>query len=167
LEAYQVSPFDVAHTIQLTRQAFDALGQHKLIVLSPECVGVYQGSPVTNSSGQAFNYWVPILNAVIDQVDLVQPQAYNNWYGHAGGSFEYLVDVYLNWLNEESLTGHPIQGFRGVPRNKLVLGLLASREAGGAAYYAEIETLARVGAEIKNRKGQKYHMPTNRVDWVV
>lgn len=51
LEAYQVSPLDVAKVILLTRTAFDGLGSHKLIVLSPECVGVYQAAPVTNSSG--------------------------------------------------------------------------------------------------------------------
>ena len=43
LENYDAKPLDVAHTISLTRIAFDAsfLPVRKLIVLSPECVGVF------------------------------------------------------------------------------------------------------------------------------
>lgn len=98
---------------------------------------------------------MPILNQVIDQVDLVQPQAYNNWYGHPGGSVDYLVDVYLNWLNVKSLSGDPIPNFKGVPRSKLVLGLIASTSAGGAAYYAAPSTISSTGQEVKRRIGQQ------------
>ena len=81
LEDYNANPLDVAKVISLTRTAFDSSfsSVRKLIVVTPECVGVYQGTAVTNDARNAFNYWVPILNQVINQVDLVQPQAYNNW----------------------------------------------------------------------------------------
>jgi hypothetical protein len=61
----------------------------RLLIVSPECVTVYQGTtvPSPDVGGQPFNYFVPIIRLADDYIDLYQPQAYNNWYdGFAGGS---------------------------------------------------------------------------------
>jgi hypothetical protein len=65
----------------------------KLLIVSPECVTVYQGTgvPSADTGGQAFNYFVPIIQLADSSIDFYQVQAYNNWYGvHAGGSLGYL-----------------------------------------------------------------------------
>ena len=55
----------------------------------------------------------------------------------AGGSVDYLKDVYLNWRNYKGIMSwmHPIANFSGVSGNKLMMGVLASTKAGGANYY--------------------------------
>ena len=105
-------------------------------------MAVYQGSPVPDPSrgGNPFNYFVPIIKAAGNSIDYYQPQAYNNWYdGLPGGSLDYLKDVYLNWRNLQGLSpwAGPLPDFSGVPANKLLMGILASDRAGGAAYYAQ------------------------------
>jgi chitinase len=113
----------------------------KLLVVSPECVTVYEGVsvPSPDIGGQAWNYFVPIIKAADSSIDLYQVQAYNNWYGGIpGGSFNYLKEVYLNWRNLPS--GIPwssaIPDFSGVNPNKLLMGVLASTSAGISNYYA-------------------------------
>jgi hypothetical protein len=118
----------------------NALGS-KLIIVSPEDVAVYQGStvPDPDKGGNAFNYFVPIINLADSSIDYYQPQAYNNWYdGELGGSLIYLQDVYLNWrnLNGTGQWDAPLANFTGVNGDKLLIGLTASTSAGGAGYYA-------------------------------
>lgn len=137
IESYQAAPRVVANMIINLKQAMK-----KLIIVSPECVAVYQGAPVPNPDfgGQPFNYFVPIIQLADSSIDFYQPQAYNNWYdGLAGGSLDYLKDVYLNWRNLQGLSQwtNPIPNFSGVNGNKLLIGVLASSSAGGAAYYAQ------------------------------
>lgn len=70
---------------------------------------------------------------------MYQPQAYNNWYGgFAGGSVDYLKEVYLHWRNLKGNVAwsSPIPNFKGVSGQKLMIGVLASTSAGGAQYYA-------------------------------
>lgn len=53
---------------------------------------MYQATTVPSADvgGQAFNYFVPIINLADSYIDFYQPQAYNNWYGgFSGGSIEY------------------------------------------------------------------------------
>lgn len=109
-------------------------------------MAVYQGAavPSPDTGGQPFNYFVPIINLADSYIDFYQPQAYNNWYdGLAGGSLDYFKDVYLNWRNLQGLSpwGKPLPNFAGVKAEKLRIGLLASRQAGGAAYYGEPGTI--------------------------
>jgi hypothetical protein len=70
-------------------------------------------------------------------IDFYQPQAYNNWYEEPAGSLAYLQDVYLNWRNLKGLNGWstPIANFSGVAGEKLLMGVLASTNAGGSSYY--------------------------------
>lgn len=67
-------------------------------------------------------------------------QAYNNWYdGLQGGTQHYLQDVYLNWMNIKSpfcVGCSIIPDFKGVPKEKLAIGVLASVQAGNSGYYA-------------------------------
>lgn len=96
-------------------------------------------APSPDQPGQPFNYFVPIIQLADNYIDFYQPQAYNNWYdGLPGGSLDYLKDVYLNWRNFQGLSpwAGPLPNFNGVSGNKLLIGLLASSSAGGAAYYA-------------------------------
>lgn len=89
IEAYHTPPKQVAEMIiALKRQ----MGK-KILIVSPECVTVYQETSVPDPTlgGQAFNYFVPIIRMADAYIDYYQPQAYNNWYGgHAGGSLDYL-----------------------------------------------------------------------------
>jgi chitinase len=124
-----------------------ALG-NKLIIVSPEDVAVYQGSTVPNPDvgGNAFNYFVPIINLADSSIDYYQPQAYNNWYdGEIGGSLIYLQDVYENWRNLQGAGQWdvPLANFTGVDGNKLLVGLMASQSAGGAGYYATPDTISQ------------------------
>lgn len=118
-------------------------------------MAVYQGAavPSPDSGGQPFNYFVPIINLADQYIDFYQPQAYNNWYdGFPGGSLNYFKDVYLNWRNLEGLSpwgSKPLPNFSGVKPEKLRIGLLASRQAGGAAYYGEPDTINQFKAFLK------------------
>lgn len=102
---------------------------------------VYQGTPVPSgtSTGQPFNYFVPIIKLADAYIDYYQVQAYNNWYdGLQGGSTAYLIDVYLNWRNIKSpyTNTAPIANFAGVAGNKILMGVIASTNAGGSGSYA-------------------------------
>jgi len=97
----------------------DAIGPNKLIIVSPEDVAVIQSVsfvPTPDTPGQPWNYFVPIVNLADQYIDFYQPQAYNNGYdSYAGGSVNYLIDVYLNWRNLPSLaTGNTISGYNGI-----------------------------------------------------
>lgn len=104
-------------------------------------MAVYQGTtvPSPDQGGQAFNYFVPIINLADSSIDYYQPQAYNNWYdGETAGSLVYLKDVYENWLNlqGEGQWDTPLPDFNGVNGNKLLIGILGGPTAGVAGYYA-------------------------------
>jgi chitinase len=147
IESYKAAPKTVADTIIQLRAALDksypsaTIKDRKQIVVSPENVAVYQGTGVPSATvgGNAWNYFVPIINLCDDAIDYYQIQAYNNWYGATGGTFEYFKEVYMNWRNlQGSLSwAGPIKGFNGVAGNKLRMGVLASTSAGGAQYYAQ------------------------------
>ncbi len=92
---------------------------NKLLIVSPEDVTVYQATsvPSADTGGQAFNYFVPIINLADDYIDYYQPQAYNNWYGGLpGGSLAYLQEVYLHWRNLKGNVAwsSPLPNFKGV-----------------------------------------------------
>jgi len=131
-----VTPRTVANTLIELR---GAIGTDKLLIVSPECVAVYQGVAdySADTAGQAYNYFVNIIRLADHVIDLYQPQAYNNWYDVPGGSLEYLKDVYLNWRNFKGIMDwmQPIPNFSGVAGDKLMMGVLASTSAGGASYY--------------------------------
>lgn len=83
----------------------------------------------------------------MDSIDLVMVQAYNNWYDSlTPGSLNYLMDVYLNWINVVSpfCSGcGVIPNFKGVPQSKLAMGILASPSAGGSLYYVNGTTFTQ------------------------
>ena len=100
------------------KQRLNTIGR-KLLIVSPEDVTIYQGVQVPSPDypGQAWNYFVPIVQLADDYIDIYQPQAYNNGYdGFAGGSLDYFKDVYLNWRNMQGLSSwtKPIEGFSGI-----------------------------------------------------
>ncbi|MBK2046231.1 hypothetical protein IB644_06675, partial [Allofrancisella guangzhouensis] len=134
IEGYSTPPAVVADTIHKLRQA---LGSDKLIVVSPENVTVYPSPtiPVPSTGGTVWNYFVPILNEALDDINYVQPQMYNNNYISAKpATAEFIEENYLGWMNKLE---YKIPGFSGVPENKLIIGLLASPSAGISTYYAE------------------------------
>jgi len=135
IESYLATPRTVANTII---QLKDAIGD-KLLIVSPECVAVYQGVAdySADTAGQAYNYFVNIIRLADSSIDYYQPQAYNNWYDVGGGTLEYLQDVYLNWRNLPGVLSWetPLANFTGVDGDKLLMGVLASTSAGGASYY--------------------------------
>lgn len=152
IENYETAPQAVALTINQLRAA---IGASKQIIVSPEIVGVYQASPVPSATagGNAWNYFVPVLKDSLNSIDYVQPQFYNNWYGGigynpSGASADYIVNGYVNWMNQvvgmfpATWGTTTIPNFSGVPANKLVIGVLASTSAGGAAYYATPDMIA-------------------------
>ena len=145
IESYLAPPRVVANTIIELKKGLLTLGK-KLLIVSPENVAVYQGTPVPDpdhTSGP-FNYFVPIINLADSSIDYYQPQAYNNWYdGIQGGTAKYYADVYLNWRNLQGLSpwAGPLPNFKGVDGKKLLIGLLASTSAGGAAYYGTPEQI--------------------------
>jgi chitinase len=150
IEAYIATPRTVANTIIRLKSSISP----KLLIVSPECVTVYEGTPVPSPDvgGQAWNYFVPIINLADHSIDFYQPQAYNNWYGGLpGGSVAYLKEVYLNWRNLPSSIPwtNPIPNFAGVNGSKLLLGVLASSSAGGAAYFAPVTVIQEVRGWLK------------------
>lgn len=144
IEGYTTAPQAVSLTIGQLR---NALGASKQIIISPEVVGVYQAVavPSATTGGNAWNYFVPIINASINQIDYVQPQLYNNWYDTSTMSANYLMNGYLQWNNKNGLygtTAFASSVYAGVPANKLIMGVLASTSAGGAAFYPTPAMLA-------------------------
>jgi len=109
------------------------------LTIAPECVGIYTGSAYTPGTWNSWNYWVPIINTTISDIDFVMVQAYNNWYEQPAGTLSYVQDVYVNWQNKPSASFcnwcTPIANFNGVPDSKLVLGILSSTSAGNGGYY--------------------------------
>ena len=85
-------------------------------------------------------------------IDFYQPQAYNNWYdGETGGSLLYLKDVYENWRNLQGEAGTtPLPDFNGVSGEKLLLGVMASPEAGNSGYYSTPDTITQFKSWIKD-----------------
>ena len=120
IESYDSTPRAMANMIVGLRKA---IGITKIIMVSPECVTVYQGykdySP--DEAGHPFNYIVNIIRLADDAITLYQPQAYNNWYDFPPGSLNYLKDVYLNWRNYKGIMDwmKPITDFNGVPGKSL------------------------------------------------
>lgn len=102
-------------------------------------MAVYQGVAdySADTAGQAYNYFVNIIRLADSAIDLYQVQVYNNWYDVAGGTLDYIKDVYLNWRNYKGIMSWmvPLADFKGVAGNKLMMGVLASTSAGGSAYY--------------------------------
>ena len=127
-----------------------------MIIVSPECVAVYQGVADygPDTAGQAYNYFVNIIRLADQAIDLYQPQAYNNWYDVSGGSLNYLKDVYLNWRNYKGIMDwmKPIPNFSGVAGDKLLMGVLASTRAGGAGYYYQPQVIADFKAWLAENK---------------
>lgn len=144
IEAYQATPRTVANMINQLR---GAIGPNKLLITSPECVAVYQGVAdySADTAGQAYNYFVNVIRLADHSIDYYQPQAYNNWYDVAGGTLDYLKDVYLNWRNLPGILSWqtPLANFSGVASEKLLMGVLASTSAGGAAYYFSPDVIAQ------------------------
>lgn len=119
IESFNAPPRTVANAIIQLKTSLNALGGKKLLVVSPECVVVYQamGVPDPDTGSGYYNYFVPIINIADDYIDLYQPQAYNDWYEFPSGSLEYLQDIYLNWRNFQGMTpwgSSPIPNFKGV-----------------------------------------------------
>lgn len=143
LEYYSATPRMVANTIKDIKSRIGT----KLLVVSPECVTVYQGTGVPSAdstTGNYFNYLVPIIRLAGSSIDYYQIQAYNNWYdGLTPGSLDYLKDVYLNWRNLQGLNTNfkPILNFSGVPGSKILMGVMASNSAGGSTYYYSPSTI--------------------------
>jgi chitinase len=134
----------VANAIIKLKTELNKLGGNKLVVVSPECVTVFQGFgiPDADTGSGYYNYFVPIINLADSAIDYYQVQAYNNWYEFPSNSVDFLKHVYLNWRNMPSLKfSSPLSGFKGVAPDKLVMGLLASTSAGGSAYYREPSVL--------------------------
>jgi chitinase len=130
IEGYSTPPAIVVQTIRMLRER---LGRTRLIVVSPENVTVFPAPqiavPDAHTGSGAWNYFVPILRACIDDIDLVQPQFYNNYYinyGHAGDA-QWIVDNYLGWTNQ---LPYQIANFDGVPKHKLVIGIPVARSCG-------------------------------------
>ena len=138
---YLATPRTVANAIIQLKKALGS----KLLIVSPECVAVYQGVAdySADTAGQAYNYFVNVIRLADDYIDFYQPQAYNNWYDVAGGTLDYLKDVYLNWRNLKGILSWqtPSANFNGVSGDKLLMGVLASTSAGGASYFYSVDTI--------------------------
>ncbi len=153
IEAYLTPPETVAQVINNLRTALDGKfgsSPRKLIIVSPEDLTVSQTQNYTAISG-AYNYFVPIIRDGIDAIDYVQPQFYNDWYdGFAGGTQNYVLDVYLNWRNHVGIPSTynpnpapiPSSIYPGVPEDKLIIGVIASTSAGGSSYYTPPDVLS-------------------------
>lgn len=144
IESYQATPRTVANMINQLRAA---IGTSKLLIVSPECVAIYQGVAdySADTAGQAYNYFVNVVRLADSSIDLYQPQAYNNWYDVSGGTLDYLKDVYLNWRNLPGVLSweQPIPNFSGVSADKLMIGVLASPSAGGSSYFYSADVIAQ------------------------
>ncbi|MBK2123700.1 glycosyl hydrolase family 18 protein [Fangia hongkongensis] len=150
IEGYTTAPKIVSETISKLRAT---LGQDKLIVVSPENVTVYpqQGIPVPrpDQGGSPWNYFVPILQSSLSQINYVQPQMYNNGYlGSIPATSDFLITNYLGWMNH---LPYKIANFNGVPANKLIMGVLASPVAGISSFYTPPDQLKEAIATLESK----------------
>ena len=136
------APDNVTQAIVQLRTRLNELGTGKLITVTAQCGTIYQGVAVPSPSltDQYYNFLVHIIKEADSSIDYYQVQAYNDWYEFAGGSLQYLQNVYLNWRNLQGMSqwgSTPIAGFSGVSPSKLVMGVLG----GGGSYYYSLTTL--------------------------
>lgn len=145
IEAYNTDPEQIATDINTLRAKLNNsfLNQHKLIIISPEDVTVSKEN-IKPTAGQAWNYMMPTINNAIDSIDYIQPQFYNN-NGESSsdnGTHLYIEKMYKIWVeNNDYVTNYH---YKGIPQEKLIIGLLSSTNASlqGNIYYikpSEIE----------------------------
>lgn len=163
IENGSATPIQVADTINMLR---NQVGPDALITIAPQNVGVYQASSVPAGSDSegvgGWNFFVPVLENAVNSIDLVMQQDYNNWYGGdnsvynaSAASAGYIMNSYLNWVNSPltifptSWGVTPIAGFSGVPSNKMIIGVLASLQAGISAYYATPQMIESAYATLQ------------------
>lgn len=170
IESYKDPPQAFVTAIKKLKTALNAAIGTNLVIISPQCVTVYQGvkriPTLLGSNPEFWNYMVNVIDEADEYVDYYQVQAYNDWYGQPSGSLKYLQSVYLNWRNLPDinaggsiLTNSIVSAsknsrFRGkngdgVPANKLVMGLLASTVAGVSGHYASPDIVNQFKAWIK------------------
>lgn len=160
IENGTATPQQVADAINLLRAY---LGESATITIAPQNVGVAQnvGSvPSANVSAgvSGWNYFVPVLQNSLNSLTLVYNQEYNNGCGSTtAGTAQYLECGYVDWLNlpnQSALTGgNQISGFVGVPVSKLIVGTIASTEAGGAEYYNGMTPITGFYTAYPNARG--------------
>lgn len=97
---------------------------------------------------------VPVINQVIDLIDFIQVDTVRNPYLEIDVfSAEYMTAIYLGWLNV--YPDFQIEGYDGIPEDKLVLSFVASENTIEDAYYHEpsvinqaIDMLAKLGYKL-------------------
>lgn len=82
IERFDSPPRRVADTIIKLKTELLKVGSNKIVVVSPQCVTVYQDKPAISpdSVNIYWNYFVPIINLADPYIDFYQVQAYNDWY---------------------------------------------------------------------------------------
>lgn len=131
---------------QIKTNYFTQTGKRLLLTMAPETVYLQGGLSdwqINNINGGAY---LPIVNALIDDLDLLCPQYYNAG-GAGGGTFandgQIYYDTgdpdYLTALTETLVKGFTIKAgkgfFPGVPVSKLAIGLPANDcNAAGTGY---------------------------------
>ncbi|MCB1826775.1 MAG: hypothetical protein KDH94_00020 [Coxiellaceae bacterium] len=137
--------------IQMLRSQFNQDNkQHLLITVSPESTTVVKTVPAI---GGGWNAMVPVINKVIDDIDYIQVQAYNdNPLGDKPGTSQFLKNIYNDFAKPFS------NGvvYKGMPSNKLILGVPASSAAANAQYYATSAVLDQALKDLKQQYGNQF-----------
>ncbi len=147
---------------QIKADYFTQTGKRMLLTMAPETVylqGALSEWQVNNINGGAY---LPILNGLMDDLDVIFPQYYNAG-GASGGTFANNGIIYydtgdpdyLTALTETLIKGFTLKGgkgfFSGVPASKVAIGLPANNcNAAGTGYV----TPQNVCDAVKYLKGE-------------
>lgn len=145
-DVYQCTPQSIINLINNLKSKISS----KQLIVSPELVAIDPDPSVVSQLPKnlttpiSWNMMVPVYTFAGQSIDYVQPQIYNNGYvgGAKPGTAQFLEDAYLGWMNK-SVAGLPTinyslngKTFNGIPASKLIMGVIASPQAGNSQYYA-------------------------------
>ncbi|KRX10244.1 Glycoside hydrolase, superfamily [Pseudocohnilembus persalinus] len=155
IQIFNFTPQDLIDTIVFIRSQ---LGDLKKLVITTQSVCIYPSDkvyvPELDESEYFWNFMVPVINQVIDLIDFIQVDTVRNPYLEIDVfSAEYMTAIYLGWLNV--YPDFQIEGYDGIPEDKLVLSFVASENTIEDAYYHEpsvinqaIDMLAKLGYKL-------------------
>lgn len=168
----------IVDAVKTVMQAFRArTGRKLLLTMAPEVVYIQGGLSRWQTDNYHGGAWIPVIEELLDSLDLLMPQYYNAG-GASGGIYAHDGKVYYDTGDPDfvtSMTETIILGFElldgrgtfgGVPASKVAVGLPASDCDAAGSGYVKPESLSLalryLRGEIPKPTGFSYTVRTPR-----